>query len=82
MKEAGYGGVMIWSIDMDDFRGSCMGLKYPLLNTIKEELKGYNIAKLEVLSSNILNSLLGKYIVLFTISFFKHELTSDILEIY
>ncbi|XP_071036118.1 probable chitinase 10 isoform X2 [Parasteatoda tepidariorum] len=60
LKEAGYGGVMLWSIDMDDFRGSCMGLKYPLINTIKEELKGYNIAKLEVLSSNILNSLLEK----------------------
>ena len=31
------GGVMIWSIETDDFRGKC-GPKYPLLNTINNQL--------------------------------------------
>lgn len=31
------GGVMIWSIETDDFRGGC-GTKYPLLNTINNAL--------------------------------------------
>lgn len=32
-------GIMVWSVDMDDFRGeSCGQGKYPLLNSIKKEL--------------------------------------------
>ncbi|XP_076309101.1 putative chitinase 10 [Tachypleus tridentatus] len=57
LMQAGYGGVMIWSLDMDDFMGSCMGFSYPLIRTLKEELKDYKVANLEALSSNIHNSL-------------------------
>lgn len=56
LKQNGFGGVMVWSIDMDDFRGSCMGSKYPLINAVKEELKGYKVANLEAQSSNIHNA--------------------------
>lgn len=46
LKEEGFGGVMIWSVDMDDFRGSCGSGKYPLINAMRQELDGYKV-KLE-----------------------------------
>ncbi|RWS12690.1 hypothetical protein B4U79_14591 [Dinothrombium tinctorium] len=52
LKQAGYSGIMIWSVDMDDFTGACMGLAFPLINSAKEELKGYKVANLEAQSSN------------------------------
>lgn len=45
-KEEGFGGIMIWSVDMDDFRGMCGTGKYPLINAMKQELEDYNV-KLE-----------------------------------
>ncbi|XP_067006667.2 probable chitinase 10 [Anabrus simplex] len=46
LKEMGFGGIMIWSVDMDDFHGSCGSGKYPLLNAMRQELEGYAV-KLE-----------------------------------
>ncbi|CAH1376594.1 unnamed protein product [Tenebrio molitor] len=46
LKEEGFGGIMIWSVDMDDFRGSCGSGKYPLINAMRQELEGYKV-KLE-----------------------------------
>ena len=34
MKE-GFGGVMVWTLNQDDFRGLC-GKKYGLINTMKQ----------------------------------------------
>lgn len=43
MKYQGFGGIMVWSIDMDDFSGRCGGGKFPLLNSLNEELKNYKV---------------------------------------
>jgi len=38
------GGVMVWSVDMDDFRGNCWGGdKFPLLNAMTERLSNYSV---------------------------------------
>lgn len=42
IKQKGYGGAMIWSSDLDDFRGIC-GTKNPLLQTIVQGLNGYTV---------------------------------------
>ncbi|XP_039299675.1 endochitinase-like [Nilaparvata lugens] len=46
LKEEGFGGIMVWSVDMDDFRGSCGTGKFPLMNAMRQELEGYTV-KLE-----------------------------------
>lgn len=43
MKEQGFGGIMVWSADMDDFSNRCGSGKYPLLNALNDELKGYKV---------------------------------------
>ncbi|XP_004524466.1 probable chitinase 10 isoform X2 [Ceratitis capitata] len=43
LKEQGFGGIMVWSIDMDDFSGRCGAGKYPLLNSLNDELKDYKV---------------------------------------
>lgn len=37
------GGAMTWAIDLDDFRGLCCGVKYPLLKTLNHGLRGMRI---------------------------------------
>lgn len=39
INEMDLGGAMIWSLETDDFRGTC-GIKYPLLNTLHNVLNG------------------------------------------
>lgn len=43
LKKNGFGGIMVWSIDMDDFSGRCGNSKYPLLRALNEELKTYKV---------------------------------------
>lgn len=39
-RSMGLGGVMMWSIETDDFTGNCHGEKFPLLNRIKRVMNG------------------------------------------
>ena len=38
----GFGGGMIWALDLDDFNNNCGCEKYPLLKTINRVLRNYN----------------------------------------
>lgn len=51
---------MIWSVDMDDFRGSCGAGRYPLIKTMKKELQDYKV-KLEYEGPYESTSRNGKY---------------------
>ncbi|CAG0881604.1 unnamed protein product [Darwinula stevensoni] len=43
LRDLGFGGVMVWSVDMDDFKGDCGMGKYPLLKALKSALEGYAV---------------------------------------
>ena len=40
VKKYNLGGVMIWTVEMDDFRGICGKKRYPLLRAINKGLRG------------------------------------------
>ena len=42
VKANGFGGGMIWALDLDDFNNQCGCEKYPLLKTINRVLRGYS----------------------------------------
>ncbi|KAL1448157.1 hypothetical protein WDU94_003666 [Cyamophila willieti] len=42
VNEKNLGGIMFWSIDNDDFRGTCHGRPYPIIEAAKEALFGIN----------------------------------------
>ncbi|XP_022253586.1 acidic mammalian chitinase-like [Limulus polyphemus] len=43
--ENNLGGIMVWSLDIDDFTGTCFGQKFPLLTVINNVLKNNNKAQ-------------------------------------
>lgn len=43
LKTEGFGGIMIWSVDLDDFRGYCGTGKFPLTKAMAKELEGYTV---------------------------------------
>ena len=36
-----FGGIMVWSVDLDDFRGYCGTGKFPLIKAMRKEMEGY-----------------------------------------
>ncbi|XP_037094087.1 probable chitinase 10 [Pollicipes pollicipes] len=43
LRELGFGGVMLWAADLDDFSGACGNGRYPLIAAVQEALDGYRV---------------------------------------
>ncbi|XP_069998754.1 uncharacterized protein [Penaeus vannamei] len=46
-QKLGLGGIMVWSVDTDDFNGNCSqtGMRYPLLNAVKKALSSHTVMR-------------------------------------
>ncbi|XP_071130020.1 chitinase-3-like protein 1 [Mytilus edulis] len=40
VKQQRFGGIMVWALDLDDFKGTCGQGTYPLLKRINQEIEG------------------------------------------
>lgn len=48
IKKEGYGGAMVWAVDMDDYRGDCSeGRENPLMTIIHKAISGYRVPTTE-----------------------------------
>ena len=53
LKQTGLGGVMVWTLDMDNFAGFfCNQGRYPLIKTLRLELSEYGARAPQVLASS------------------------------
>lgn len=44
IKKEGYGGAMVWAVDMDDYKGDCSeGRSNPLMRIIHDAISGYQV---------------------------------------
>ena len=43
IMDNGFGGAMVWALDLDDFKNRCGCEPHPLLRTINRVLRGYSI---------------------------------------
>ncbi|XP_069489169.1 chitotriosidase-1-like isoform X2 [Ambystoma mexicanum] len=45
LKASGFGGAMVWALDLDDFKGSICGQEvYPLIQALKREMSSGNVS--------------------------------------
>ena len=66
MQEQGLGGIMLWSLDLDDPTGKfCNQGPFPLATTVKAVLEGKRLVELENLRSSGTTATLDWLLLLF-----------------